>query len=142
MVELSRRFFLGGALSLLAVTTFEATVRNRSNMPIIYGDGIQDDSGGLNALFRNDPVIFDKDMIGVDSHKGIHFHRGFYRIHNTLDIPSGTNIKIDFVSFEEGDISRDFPFIRFSEEWEASEFKTNAAFITNHERVPYMEFLK
>lgn len=66
MVELSRRFFLGGAIALVAVQTFKPSLA--SNMPTIYGNGIKDDSAGFNALFAKEPVIFNKDQIGIESH--------------------------------------------------------------------------
>lgn len=86
MVELSRRFFLGGAIALVAAKTFEPTLSLASNMPTIKGRLDFDDSAGFNALFANEPVIFNKDQIGIESHEGIIFYKGVFRLDKSLSI--------------------------------------------------------
>lgn len=94
-MEISRRFFLGGAISLAAAVTFKPSIAMMANIPTIYGDGKQDDSGGLSALFANEPVTFNKEQIGVESHKGITFHSGLFKINRTVNIPKNSIIKFD-----------------------------------------------
>lgn len=110
MVDLTRRFFLGGAISLIAVATFTPSVSAMSNLPTIYGDGKGDDTHGLGALFRNEPVTFNKEMLGVNSHKGITFHKGMFRITRTINIPKDVAIKIERARFYGVDLELNEPF--------------------------------
>lgn len=112
MVELSRRFFLKGAISLTAAVTFAPSISAMQNLPTIYGDGVGDDTGGLSALFRNDPVTFNKEQIGVDSHKGITFHHGIFNITRTVEIPRNSVFKIDGVIEFVGEQLEELPFFR------------------------------
>lgn len=92
MVELTRRFFLGGAIALVAAQTFKPSISQGSNLPKIWGNGQHDDSMGLNALFNRDPVIFRHEDIGVESHEGIIIYKGYYRIDKPLEIFKKTNL--------------------------------------------------
>lgn len=94
MVELSRRFFLGGAIALIAAQTFKPSLNAMGNMPTIHGDGINDDSYGLGCLFRNEPVIFKKDQLGVDEHKGVIFYSGVFAIERTVNLPAKAKIEM------------------------------------------------
>lgn len=91
-MELSRRFFLAGAISLIAAKTFIPA--NAGNLPTIYGNGLNDDTSGLGALFRNEPCLFNKEMIAVENHEGIEFYFGRFVVFQTINIPRDT--KLDF----------------------------------------------
>ena len=94
-MELTRRFFLGGAIALLAAQTFKPSISQGSNLPKIWGDAEQhDDSMGFNALFNRDPVIFRKDDIGVETHEGIIIYKGWYRVDRPLEIFKKTNLTV------------------------------------------------
>lgn len=101
MVELSRRFFLGGAIALIAAQTFKPSANAMSNLPTIYGNGLEDDSFGIAALFRNEPVIFKDDQIGVEDHKGIIFKKGNFLILHTVDVPKELNLEIEYANFSD-----------------------------------------
>ena len=113
-MDLSRRFFLGGAISLIAAQTFVPSVSAMSNLPTIYGDGKHDDSDGLGALFRNDPVTFKKEQIGVETHKGVIFHKGHFLVDKTIRIPLNTTINFESkapLCFVQGkNLTSEFPF--------------------------------
>lgn len=111
MVDLTRRFFLGGAISLIAVTT-SGLPKRIGNMPQIWGDGWHDDTGGISALFRSEPVILPKDKLTIDSHKGITFHRGVFKISQTLEIPDDCDLTMEAPTFRAPDLDRDAPFFR------------------------------
>lgn len=111
MTELSRRLFLGGAVSLLAASTFSPGP-STANIPRIWGDGQHDDTSGLGALFRRDPVVFSAEKIGVDSHKGIVFHRGLFKITQTIEVPHEPNIKVESATFDLLDLPEEFYALR------------------------------
>lgn len=92
-MNLNRRMFLGGSLSLIAAVTFVPVAS--SNMPRIWGRLDKDDGDGFGALFRNEPVIFENDNIGIDSHQGIVFHKGTFVISHTVTIPKNCKISFD-----------------------------------------------
>ena len=111
MTNLTRRFFLGGAISLIAVQT-SAMPRIIGNMPQIWGDGRNDDTGGISALLRSEPVVFTKDRVTVDGHKGIRFHRGIFKISRTLEIPDDCDLTMDAPTFRAPDLDSNDPFFR------------------------------
>lgn len=111
MTDLTRRFFLGGAISLIAVQA-SAMPKIMGNMPQIWGDGSHDDTGGISALLRSEPVVFTKDKVTVDSHQGITFHRGLFKISRTLEIPEECNLTMDRPTFRAPDLENDEPFFR------------------------------
>ena len=82
--EISRRSFLGGVLALTAAASVPV-IRTTSNLPIIVGDGINDDADGLNALFRGDPVKIRAE--GVRRTGGhIMINKGFFLLSRKLEI--------------------------------------------------------
>lgn len=127
-MELSRRFFLSGAISLIAANTFIPSVSAMSNIAKIYANGKDDDSYGLSCLLRNEPVIFNKENIGVDEHKGITFHGGRYLIDHTVEVPKGMEIKIDnnkLFEFLGGEnLTTEFPFFTFEDYEQFQKFST------------------
>lgn len=110
MVQINRRFFLGGAISLVAAQTFVPSISAMMNLPTIYGDGKNDDTAGLGALFRNEPVTFKKEQIGVDSHEGLTFHGGNFVVTNSIHIPAKTKIDIERATFIGDKLEDNFPF--------------------------------
>lgn len=92
-MDLSRRFFLGGAMALIGVKTFVPS--SASNMPRIYADYKHNDSYGFQALLNNEPCIFDRENIGVEENKGIIIYRGHYIVDETIIIPAGANISME-----------------------------------------------
>ena len=70
-MTISRRFFLAGLIALAGVKGSPLVASVANNLPEIVGDGMHDDSAGLSALFKNEPVIFSKDRFVIDSHDGI-----------------------------------------------------------------------
>lgn len=111
-MDVSRRFFLGGSLALIAAVTFKPSVSALANIPTIYGDGAHDDTAGLQALMRNEPVNFSKDQIGVEAHDGIEFYNGFFTVEKTVNVPEGVDVKfIGHVRFD-GNKLEELPFFR------------------------------
>ena len=106
-MDATRRMFLGGAISLLAVKTFVPSVQAQKNLPQIWGDGRHDDTSGLGSLFRREPVWFAPDKIGVDEHGGIIFHNGIFKVTQTIEIPDDVLVKVEQVSIDLYDLDRD-----------------------------------
>ncbi len=70
-MDISRRFFLAGLIALAGVKGSPLVASVANNLPEIVGDGVHDDSAGLSALFKNEPVIFSKDRFIVNDHEGV-----------------------------------------------------------------------
>jgi hypothetical protein len=98
-MNISRRFFLGGAISLIAASTFEPSVSAMMNLPTIYGNGKDDDTSGLYALLNKEPCIFKKEQIAIDNHEDVTFHRGRFFIKRTISIPAKTKVIVDMPEF-------------------------------------------
>jgi hypothetical protein len=110
-MEISRRFFLGGAISLIAVSTFKVTA-GHGNSPRIWADGQNDDTSGLHALFHNEPVIFSSDDIGVSESRDMVVHRGVYRVSRTIELPPGLVVKVENMTFRGVDLDEALPYLR------------------------------
>lgn len=83
--DISRRSFLGGLLVLSAAIAVPAEALTLAPAALIYGDGIHDDTDGLNALFRGEPVHFVNDNATVRSGGGmVYLSGGTYRISDTI----------------------------------------------------------
>jgi len=63
MVDISRRLFLSGALSVAAVAVVGPAMAAIHDYPVLYGDGKRDDTAALQALFDGLPVIADGVVI-------------------------------------------------------------------------------
>jgi hypothetical protein len=134
-MNVSRRFFLGGAISLVAAQTFIPSVSAMMNMPTIYGDGRRDDSSGLAALFRNYPVTFNKEQIGVESHEGIIFHNGWFAIYRTVEVPAKTKIVIEHATFVDHNL--ELPFF-LCEDMSGKQFDTKSTFVLPKGKVGFL----
>ncbi len=133
-MDISRRFFLGGAISLVAATTFAPSISAMMNLPTIYGDGVKDDTSGLYALLHNEPCTFNKEQIGVESHKGIIFHKGYFVVKNTIEIPKDAKIVVEaphFIGLELDNI----PFFMCEPEFQANQFDRWATFQVKSDHV-------
>lgn len=69
MVDVSRRLFLGGALAIAAASIVPVADAEATTGPIpkIVGDGIHDDTEGLQALIDGRPVCIDGECIRVSA---------------------------------------------------------------------------
>lgn len=99
MIEGTRRSFLGGMISLIAAQTFVAKAADIGNMPHIKGDGRHDDAHGFGSLFRNEPVIFPKEKLGISSHGGVIIHGGKFLIGTEILVPDDALITIESAEF-------------------------------------------
>ncbi len=68
-MDISRRFFLGGALvvAATAVVANPTLAMLAPDIPRIYGDGVHDDAPGLNACFAGRPFVCDGSFIRADA---------------------------------------------------------------------------
>jgi hypothetical protein len=84
-MEVSRRSFLGGALALTAAAQLPSALY--ASVPLIYGDGVHDDTAGLQAALDGKPFkVVGKGVYIVD-HKGfIHLQDGAFKLTDTLHI--------------------------------------------------------
>lgn len=76
-MNISRRFFLGGVIAVAA----GQLVKPAFAMPMIFGDGIHDDTRGLNALLAGEPFHVENE--GVIVHEG-NILGGTFKITDTL----------------------------------------------------------
>ena len=96
-MELSRRSFLGGGLVLSASLILPPIPRL---VPIIYGDGINCDSAGLQALFDNKPFHSLIDGINILSKGEISISNCSFVLTKGLLVPASSKIFISSCHFE------------------------------------------
>lgn len=127
-MDISRRFFLNGAISLVAAVTFAPSVSAMKNLPTIHGNGKDDDTSGLYALLNNQPCTFNKEQIGVESHSGIVFHRGWFVVNRTIEIPADTILTVEMPNFFGLELEDKQPFFMCERGFAANQFDRNALF--------------
>lgn len=85
-VTLSRRSFLGGALALTAASAVPAYAL-KSPAPVIYADGIHDDTAGLQAALDGEPFrVFGDGVFIVRNDGHIYIGKGAFRLSDTLHL--------------------------------------------------------
>lgn len=116
-LELSRRNFLKGVLSLTAVAA--TGLPAAPAVPRIYGDGVHCDVDGLQALIEGRPFIVESESIVAV--EGL-IRRGQFLLSRTLDVQPKAHLEIlesEFVAaegFEGDDLCRFLPRERVSGE--------------------------
>lgn len=90
-MNISRRFFLGGVIAVAAGQLIHPVFA----MPTIYGNGLDDDTDGLNAFFGGRPFHVDHSNVIVGE-GGISFGR--FKVSDTI-ILSGRNKSITDCTF-------------------------------------------
>lgn len=109
MTDLSRRAFLGGALALTAAVAvpIPAFARETLALPVVYGDGVHDDTAGLQALFDGKPVIMQGERVQIDRAIGRVEFNGTFRTSATIHIgPQSVEVdagRLRLVALSKGD---------------------------------------
>lgn len=99
-MDLSRRSFLGGMISVMtAAAAFKVTAQSLGNLPQIVGNGGFDDTAGFAALMRHEPVVFRKEMVGIDEYNGVICHFGRFKITSTIEVPDDCDLRLDRAQF-------------------------------------------
>ena len=83
MTDLTRRSFLRGLLTVAAVSIAPATILH-ADIPRIVGDGIHDDTLGLQAALDGKPFVCEGCV--VSNTHSVYIGPGIYRISGTLNI--------------------------------------------------------
>ena len=82
-MNLSRRSFLGGALAVAGAAALPSVAW--ASVPTIHGDGIHDDTAGLQALLDGKPFrVAGNGPMCVRRDGFIFLHNGSFRISDTL----------------------------------------------------------
>lgn len=84
MTDLTRRSFLRGALTVAAVSIAPVQAWT-PNLPRIVGDGIHDDTLGLQAAFDGKPFLSD-GVVVADGAETLWLRGGIYRLTKGLHI--------------------------------------------------------
>jgi hypothetical protein len=86
VMDVSRRSFLGGILALTAVAVAPKVMAEP--LPRIVGDGVHDDTAGLQALFDGRPFTADPryGVQWVEVEDALRLTGGHFRLTNTLRI--------------------------------------------------------
>lgn len=93
-MELSRRSFLGGVLCVAAVSVVPI-VLGGVDLPVLYGDGVHDDTVALRAALNGEPFIADGHIIkGTQS---VALSGGVYRLSDEIVVRGGVDLRITAV---------------------------------------------
>lgn len=85
-MNLSRRSFLRGVITCAAAVAVAKIAPLLPSLPKIVGDGIHDDSPGLNALFAGEPFEAVADCVKVSNANHITLSNGIFRLCQPLVI--------------------------------------------------------
>lgn len=105
MTDLNRRSFLRGLFTVAAVSIAPALPMH-ADLPRIVGDGIHDDTAGLQAALDGRPFVCEGDI--VSSATEVTITGGEYKLSKTLRTPVDryfriTNARFDGGAIPEGD---------------------------------------
>jgi hypothetical protein len=90
-MELTRRSFLGGTVAIATCSAIGVSVA--APFPIIRGDGVFDDTAGLNAFFAREPVVIEGQLLRHYTDDSLAMlTNGFFRVTNTIHIGKPTTI--------------------------------------------------
>lgn len=88
---LSRRSFIRGAISLIAVA---ASSKYTFAKPRIWGDGVHDDAPGLNAMFAGEDFVTSTDFIrDADVTGSAQINGGEFLLRSPLNLTKGGIIR-------------------------------------------------
>jgi hypothetical protein len=93
----SRRSFLKGALTLVAASVVAKPIAVLAQYPRIVGDGVHDDTDGLQAAFDGEPFECDGMVVSICDH--VYVNNGCFRVTKPLLVRRG-NITILSSFFE------------------------------------------
>lgn len=62
-MDLTRRSFLRGALAIAAVSVVPIAAQEASTFPVIVGDGVHDDTAGIQAAFDGMPFVCEGHVV-------------------------------------------------------------------------------
>jgi hypothetical protein len=79
---MNRRSFLRGMLGVAALSIVPAPLLSQANIPRIVGDGVHDDTAGIQAALDGQPFICDGCFfVGTQE---VHFGASLHRVTKTL----------------------------------------------------------
>ena len=84
-MDINRRSFLRGFVAVTAVATIAPAALADLGLPRIVGDGIHDDTLGLQAALDRKPFTCAANLVRVDE-GGILISRGLFRVSDTLHV--------------------------------------------------------
>jgi hypothetical protein len=91
VTALNRRSFLKGALSVVAATVVLAKLPKDFALPQIIGDGLHDDTAGLQAALNGEPFLCDGCV--VRNATEVVLHDGTYRLTSMITMPPFTTLR-------------------------------------------------
>jgi hypothetical protein len=99
-MDVSRRSFLGGILALTAVAVAPKVMAEP--LPRIVGDGVHDDTAGLQALFDGNPFTADPryGVQWVELEDGLRLTGGKFRLTETVRIVGRKHFVIEGCRFD------------------------------------------
>ena len=93
---ISRRFFLQGALSVAALSVVPSAM---ADAPRIVGDGIHDDTAGIQALLDGRPFVCDDERIAISDDDHVYLTGGLFRTTRTIYYARRCNVTISRCTF-------------------------------------------
>jgi hypothetical protein len=88
-MKTTRREFLGGALALAVATQVDAS---GLTAPTLYGDGVHDDTEGLEAAMNGRPFWADGELVAPAPGEKVYLRGGRFKIHRTVEVWSTNSI--------------------------------------------------
>lgn len=90
-MKMNRRGFLKIAFAAGAITAVPVTLTKslERSAPVIYGDGVHDDTAGLQAAIYGDEFIARNECVSISGNI-VHLAAGTYRVSKTLNLTRTT----------------------------------------------------
>lgn len=96
-MDISRRSFLGGALTVAATAVAGPVLGAIAVYPVLYGDGVHDDTVALNAFLNGDPVMIEGEVVKAGKTGYVNLTGGHFLMSGPLVLSGLRNKTIDGV---------------------------------------------
>ena len=113
---MNRRGFLKVVFSAAAASAVPIALNKalRSPTPVIYGDGIHDDTAGLQAAFNGQDFVCHKDLVSV-SGDTVHLSGGTFLISKTIEVGGTRSLRATHIALKTVPEFSDALVMNFSE---------------------------
>jgi hypothetical protein len=114
MSGLSRRTFLRGALAVSAAVTVPMAL-HMPLRPVLWGDGIHDDTDAFQAMIDREPVDIISDAVRLIRSEAMEISGGVFRLSKQIVFRNSGYLKLSYIHFIVDDMPKAHDMVRLQD---------------------------